>query len=182
MRRQPVTGLLVLPALLALALAGCGTSAEGDGVATAGGAAGAGPTASASAAAFDDADRQLKFAQCMRENGVDMPDPDPAAPGQVRINGGSDPDKAQAAMEKCREFLPNGGEGRKLDPEQAENMRKMAQCMRENGIPDFPDPGPDGLLKIDKSLLGGKGLDDPTLKAAMEKCKQFAPKIAGTGK
>ncbi|MFK3981802.1 hypothetical protein ACI2K4_15675 [Micromonospora sp. NPDC050397] len=182
MRRRPVVGLLALPALLALALTGCGTPTEGDQVATAGGAGGAEPTASSSAVALDNAERQLRFAQCMRENGVDMPDPDPAEKGRVRIGAGDDPGKAQAAMEACRQFLPNGGEGRKLDPEQAEQMREMARCMRENGVPDFPDPGADGTLKIDKGLLGGKGLDDPTFRAAMEKCEQLRPKPLGSAK
>ncbi|RKR89488.1 hypothetical protein BDK92_3839 [Micromonospora pisi] len=180
MRRRPATGLLVLPALLALALTACGSPAEGDQVATAGGGtAGASPTVSASAVALDNAERQLKFAQCMRENGVDMPDPDPADKGRVRVGGGGEPGKAQAALEKCREFLPNGGEGRKLDPEQAERMREMAKCMRENGVPNFPDPGPDGTLKLDKGVLGGKDLNDPTFRAAQEKCEQYLPKLGG---
>ena len=182
MRRRLATGLLVLPVVLALAVAGCGQPVEDDtGVATAGGAAGAEPTASASAVALDDADRQLKFAQCMRENGVDMPDPDPADQGRIRVNAGDDPEKADAAMEKCREFLPNGGKPRELDPEQVENARKMAQCMRENGVPDFPDPQADGTIKLDKNMLGGKGPDDPTIKAAMEKCEQYAPKMKAEG-
>lgn len=182
MRRRPAVGLFVLPAMLALALTGCGTPAEGDQVATAGGANGAEPTASTSAVPVNDADRQLKFAQCMRENGVDMPDPDPAEKGRVRIGGGDDPGKAQAAMEKCRQFLPGGGEGRKLNPEQAEQMREMARCMRENGVPNFPDPGADGTLKLEKGALGGMGLNDPIFRAAMEKCEQNRPKVTGSAK
>ena len=80
-------------------------------------------------------------------------------------------------MEKCQQFLPNGGEPRELDPEQVEQARKMAKCMRENGVPDFPDPQADGTIKLDGSMLGGKGPDDPTFKAAMEKCEQYAPKM-----
>jgi hypothetical protein len=181
MGRRLAGGLFILPAMLALAVAGCGKSEEGSGVATAGGAAGARPTASASAASLSDDERRLKFAQCMRENGVDMPDPEPGEGGvKVRLGGDIDPAKAQAAMEKCRSYLPNGGQPRKLDPQQVENMRKLAQCMRENGVPEFPDPQPDGTMKIDASMFGGKGPDDPTFKAAMEKCQQYAPKMGGT--
>jgi hypothetical protein len=179
MRRRLAGGLLVVPAMLALAMAGCGKAEQADGVATAGGGAGANPSVSASAANLSNEERQLKFAQCMRENGVEMADPEPGGKGTIRIDDGKNPEKVQAAMEKCRSYLPNGGEARKLDPEQAENMRKMAQCMRENGVPDFPDPEADGSIRINKDMLGGKGPNDPTFKAAQEKCQHFAPKMLG---
>ena len=57
-------------------------------------------------------DRLLEFAQCMREHGVDVPDPDPNAfsPGGEggRPFGGLDLDDADAsaAFEACREALP----------------------------------------------------------------------------
>ena len=165
--------------MLALALAGCGKPTHGNGVATAGG--GAKATASADPANLSNQDRQLKFTQCMRENGIEMPDPDPANPGRIILGGHADPDKVKAAMEKCRQYMPGGGNPIKLNPQQAEQMRKFAQCMRENGVPDFPDPQPDGSIQIDSRTLGGKGKgqEDPTLKAALEKCQQYSPKIAG---
>lgn len=56
------------------------------------------------------------------------------------------------------------------DPEQAQ---KFAQCMRDNGIPDFPDPGPDGQVISDdfdrKKLLTGAG------KKAYEACRHLSP-------
>ncbi|MFU8870379.1 hypothetical protein [Micromonospora sp. SL4-19] len=173
MRLRAAKTLLVLPLLLGPALAGCaGADSDGEQVATAGGnAAAASP--SASVVAVSDEDRQREFAKCMRENGMpDFPDPEPGEGGgfRVRIPAGQDRAKAQAAMEKCRSLMPNGGKPIKLDAEQVEKVRQLAKCMRENGVPDFPDPGPDGSFEI----KGNAGFDpqSPTVRAAIEKCRQ----------
>ncbi|GAB3149744.1 hypothetical protein GCM10027290_36450 [Micromonospora sonneratiae] len=169
--------------MIVLAVAGCSRPGAGEQVATAGGTAGAKPSASVDGPALSEADQQLRFARCMRENGIDVPDPVPGGQnGTIRVGGGNDAVKVKAAVDACRSFLPNGGQVGKLDPEQAENMRRLAQCLRENGIPDFPDPAPDGSLKIDPGVFGSKDLNDPTLKAAMQKCQQYLPKLAGGGK
>ncbi|GLZ62138.1 hypothetical protein AB0B74_14780 [Micromonospora parva] len=168
-------GLFALPLLLALAVAGCGGSGDEPAVATAGG--GGAQAASASPAAqLSDDERQLKFSECMRENGVEVPDPEPGGGRVFRFGKDTDPQKVQAAMEKCRQHLPNGGEKLKLDPEQVERLRKLAVCMRENGVPEFPDPSADGGIQL---RLDQVNIKDPKVKAAMEKCRQYAPKIAG---
>ena len=67
-------------------------------------------------------DKMLEFAQCMRDNGVDFPDPDVSGGGgriQIGGPGGIDPSSKdfQAAQEACQsilgEFGPqfNGGPG-----------------------------------------------------------------------
>lgn len=53
--------------------------------------------------------------------------------------------------------------------------RKFAQCIRDNGVPDFPDPAPSGGF-TDSSV---KGLDRQALVKAMEACQELAP--AGVG-
>ncbi|MFD2764328.1 hypothetical protein [Micromonospora eburnea] len=172
MRLRASRSLLVLPMLLGLAVTGCaGTDQDGEQVATAGGGAAASP--SATVAQVSDEDRQREFAKCMRENGMpDFPDPEPGEGGKfrVKIPAGQDREKAQAAMEKCRSLMPNGGKPVKLDPEQVEMVRQLAKCMRENGVPNFPDPGPDGALE----LTGDAGFDpeSPSVQAAMEKCRK----------
>jgi hypothetical protein len=172
---------LALPLTLGLALAGCARSDDGTGVATADGGAGAGPTTTASAAALNADDRRLEFAKCMRENGVDMPDPEPGEGGiRIQRQPGGDPAKTQAAMEKCRSLLPNGGVAPKLDAQQVEQLRQMAKCMRENGVPTFPDPEADGTINFQLGA-GGMTRDDPKFQAAMEKCRANAPlRIRGT--
>lgn len=168
-------GLFALPLLLALTLSACGNGQDDQpAVATAGGS-GAQAASASPAAQLSDEERQLKFTGCMREHGVEVPDPEPGGQRLFRFDGNTDPKKVQAAMEACRQYLPNGGEKRKLDPEQVERLRKLATCMRENGVPEFPDPSPDGGLQLRLDVVD---LKDPKVKAAMEKCRQYAPKIA----
>lgn len=163
-------------ALLALTLAGCGTADDGDGVATADGRGKA--SSSATADGLTDRERVLKFAKCMRENGVpDFPDPEIDEEGRTQMKmgeGGTPREKVDAAMQKCKKHLPNGGEPPKPDPEQLEKLRKYAKCMRENGVPDFPDPDPDGGLRIDGDKLDIKP-DDPRFQAAEKACAKYGP-------
>ncbi|MEV0973847.1 hypothetical protein [Microtetraspora glauca] len=164
--------LLAVTAPLALALAACGTASKGDGIASAGGAS-ADPTASASASAsLDPHDAQLKFAQCMREHGIDMPDPGTDGRIRVQIPKGMDKGKADSAMKECQPIMEKavGDKVRADDPEMRDRMLKLAQCMREHGI-DMPDPT-DGRVQM-KIPEGG----EQKLKAAEEACKEFAPKF-----
>jgi hypothetical protein len=163
--------VLALGLLLTLAASGCGKADDdGGGVASAGGTAT--PTSSA-AAAEQEADAPLKFSQCMREQGITwFPDPEPAGKGmRLAIPKGADKGKMEKAMEACKKYAPNGGEPRKLNPEELEKARQMAQCMRDHGVKDFPDPQPDGNIR----MLGDKGPGDPTFDKAMEACQQYGP-------
>ncbi|WP_329088515.1 MULTISPECIES: hypothetical protein [unclassified Streptosporangium] len=167
----------VLGALaLALVLTGCGTADTGADVASTGGGGGK-PAVSSAAPSLDQHERGLKFAQCMRENGVDMADPEPGKGVTIRVDksvGKETVDKATAA---CKEFSPMGGAGPNgPDPQRAESMRKFAQCMRDNGVEAFPDPESGGGLRI----TGAIG-EDPDFQTAQEKCsKEFLPE-AGQG-
>jgi hypothetical protein len=164
---------LVVIAFAAALLAGCGGTDSGEGIATASSGA-ASPTVTASAGA-NDADQGRKFAQCMRDNGVpDFPDPGPdgtfAGGDPESMRAVLDSDKGRAALDKCRDLAPGGGEGRELDPAQQEQLRQWAQCMRDNGV-DVPDPDPNS-----GSLFGGEGqlpfdTNDPTFQKAMEACQ-----------
>jgi hypothetical protein len=170
-----VRGLLAaVPLLLALPLAGCGAASRSPSVASAGNPGNGAPTTPA--ASLSPQQKALKFAQCMREHGVDMPDPDVSSGGTVRIGGpGVDLSKADAALAACREFSPIGA-GNRPDPAGQENMRKFAQCMRDNGVPNFPDPDPSGPIKIDKSVGS-----DPDFQTAQAKCaKEFLPRAPRT--
>ena len=160
-----------------LALAGCGRADASD-IASATGdtAAAADPQPTSSLSPQDQA---LKFVQCMRDHGVDMADPEFTADGgmSIQLQGSpGDMAKIDAAQEACREFAPFGGDGSRQapDPEMEENMRKFAQCMRDNGVPDFPDPDGPGL-RIDDKVAS-----DPDFGAAQEKCQaEFLPNMPG---
>ena len=121
------------------------------------------------------ADRQQaakQYAQCMRDNGVpDFPDPDPS--GRFRGTGHeqqNDP-KFRAALEKCRALAPGGEHERLGDPAFVAQMRKFSQCMRDNGVPGFPDPDADGRLQG----AGHERQDTPQFRAAMDACRGTLP-------
>ena len=50
-------------------------------------------------------DQMVKFAQCMREHGVDMPDPVPGQPIQLKVQAGQEK-TMEAAQKACEEFAP----------------------------------------------------------------------------
>jgi hypothetical protein len=135
-------------------------------------AAACGSSSSNGAASSGDRDQAIAYAQCMRENGVpDFPDPD--ASGRFRGVGHEaqgDP-KVQAAQEACRELAPGGEHERLGDPAFVEQMREFSQCMRENGLPDFPDPDAQGRLRG----AGHEQQDNPQFRAAMEACRGKLP-------
>lgn len=184
MRVRTVFALGLLLALGAT-VTGCARPGGGDGVASAGGT----PTASASAAAGDnrrdpvkDQEHFLKYAACMREHGIDMPDPQLDGGGvAMSLPQGTDKAKVDAANEQCKQFLPNGGQPMKADPEMQEKMRRFSQCMRENGVPEFPDPSEDGGIRIEGGQ--GTGLDpgSEAFKKAQALCEQYQPKPPGGG-
>ncbi|MFI6594880.1 hypothetical protein ACIBHX_01455 [Nonomuraea sp. NPDC050536] len=153
--------LRLMPAVaaLAFALAACGSQAAGNGR----------PTASASADAREAAG--LKFAQCMREHGVDMQDPKPGEGIRILSRKG-DEQKVQKAQEACKQYMKDavGEKGKGIDPKQQDKMMKFARCMREHGI-DMPDPSADGRVEINIP----PGTPESKVKQVQQACKEFAP-------
>jgi hypothetical protein len=176
MRRA--AGTVLLAVVLALA-AGCGGRSQHPGIATAGGGASAGASPSPTAS-LDPEDAARRFAQCMRDHGVDVPDPDSGGGGpqiQIRASASTNVD---SAVQACQQYMPSGKMGASMSPEELERARQFAQCMRDHGV-DIPDPDPNGGggIRIQKGTgSGGKGgvsPDDPTFKAAMEACQDKLP-------
>lgn len=172
---------LVAAGLLA---AGCTGSGGGGGAkvaSIAGTTTTTGNNASAGNGGADPQERALAFAKCMREHGIDMPDPKVDANGRVesRIRGGVDDAKMKAAQTACQDKMggPLGGGNGPVDPKFQEKALKYSQCMREHGVPKFPDPQPDGGLLV----RAGNGVDpnSPTFKAADKACKQLLPNVDG---
>lgn len=126
-RRWQLATAAVLAAGL---LAGCG-GASGEDAGTSGGAG----------------DRAVRFAACMRENGVpDFPDP---VDGRITLRRmPADPAAMRAAQEACRDLAPQGG----ATPQMQEQLLAFCACMRDNGVPDFPDPEGPGRLLIPRTV------------------------------
>jgi hypothetical protein len=153
---------------LLLAVSACGSHGGGDGVATAGHAK---ARASASATVGEQ-QKALLFARCMRQHGVDMPDPTFSGGGvSIAIRGGVDPNKVKAATAQCKRYLPDGGQSQKANPKMLERARKLAACMRAHGIRKFPDPDANGGI----SIKAGPDLDprSPAFQAADKACAKF---------
>jgi len=85
-------------------------------------------------------EKAVKFSECMRSNGVnDFPDPN--ASGQFPSYGVS-VSKAvwTEAVAACKALQPPGSLNAHLTPTQFSAALTFAQCVREHGVPDFPDP------------------------------------------
>ena len=173
--RRALTPLATL-AMLALIVAGCSNASGGAG--SSGGdstAAAAGSVGSGTAH-----ERAVEFAQCMRANGIGA-FPDPDASGKLTIDGianGSSVDTSSAAFEQalsaCKDLEPPGFTGTKVTPQQRTARLKFAQCMRDNGVKDFPDPA-NGEPLVDTTKIPSLGnrspRTDPVFAPAMDKCR-----------
>jgi hypothetical protein len=149
------------------------------------------------AAARDDKalDGALKYAKCMREHGVDMPDPVRDANGGIRITArsragataaGKEDPKMKAAQDACGKFMEAGG-GAPRDPAAEARMQDAlfayAKCMRGKGI-DMPDPQVSGgkvLMKVggpgEKGTAGAGPEDSPKFKPADKACHPLLAEV-----
>ncbi|MEV7096066.1 hypothetical protein AB0M80_24770 [Amycolatopsis sp. NPDC051045] len=156
----------------ALLLGGCGAKTDdGSKVASLSTPSKTGGPAAADNSGKSDEDKMRDFAKCMREHGVDMPDPKPAGDGKgmsIAIQGadGADHGKLDAAQNACKHLMPNGGEMKPPSAEELDKMRKEAKCMREHGV-DMPDPDPSGK---GATRIGGPGDDPKKFEDAAKAC------------
>jgi hypothetical protein len=166
--RRPGSPLAAL-AILALVSAGCSSAPSGTAASSDGG------NASAARA------QAVKFVQCMRDNGVrEFPDSDASGTFTIETiaNGASidtNSPSFQQAITACKDLEPAGFTGVTRTPEQQAAALKFAQCIRDNGVKDFPDPAIDEPM-IDTNRI--PSTDTPggmtILHAAMQKCGTFA--------
>jgi hypothetical protein len=156
--------------LLLAAAAGCSARTNEPGVATAAtAAASARPSPTPS---LSDQERQIRFAECMRDHGVNVPDPGSNG-GRVQIQA-NDKGKAQAALQACQQYLPGGTLPGPPSAAQLNQMREFAKCMRDHGV-NVPDPDPNsGGIRIGGGP-GQPGKDDPKLQQAMQACQDKLP-------
>jgi hypothetical protein len=126
-------------------------------------------------------EKAMKFAQCMRDNGVsEFPDPDPS--GELTLDGvlngtSLDPNTSawKRAISACKALQPPGFTGHKRSAAEQKAALKFAQCVRDNGVKDFPDPTPDAPL-IDTNQIPSAATKSgmSKLNAAAQKCGNYA--------
>lgn len=159
-RMRRAGAMAVLPTLAVLALAACGGGDEPSDTAK--------PAASRSSTASDG----VAFAQCMRENGLpNFQDPQPGKGMGEGVDVNSEAFKK--AMDACRDTMPAPDQAAGGGQQQWSESDKLkyAQCMRENGVPNFPDPDPNGGFRIPD----GADPNTPQFKTAEEACAEHQP-------
>jgi hypothetical protein len=156
--------LAAVAAVALLALTACGGSGEAEGVASAGGEQNAAKPAETEESAPVDPDAQaLVFAGCMRDNGVDMPDPGPGQQGLgtalQSVAGDYDRATLEQAFAACEDQLPQYPQ----EQQHTEDwMLALAECLREQGLEVSDNPFQDAHT----------GAIDPNeFAAAMEVCR-----------
>jgi hypothetical protein len=170
---RTTTMLAAAGLMLAAAMTGCATNDPDEPSVASAQSGGPAATASASPSYSEDPDAPIKFAKCMREHGMTW-FPDPVGGSQsLRIPQSVKKEDFDAAQEACRQWAPSGQNGPKPSAEDMEKFRQMAKCMRENGVPNFPDPQPDGGISIDKKM--GIDPESASFKAAEKKCERYLP-------
>ena len=169
-RLRPLAGLALI-AIVALTSA-CGSNAPAAN-STASSSGGGNTTTSA-------AQKGVRFAECMRSNGVPK-FPDPSASGQFTIdeiaNGSSLDTRSPTftqALGACKSLEPAGFEGSTRSTQQQAAALKFAQCIRANGVSDFPDPAA-GQPLVDTNRIPSASTSSgmSILNAAMHKCSAF---------
>jgi hypothetical protein len=115
--------------MVATVVAGCGGTKSSSGTSTA-----------SHTSTVTPRQKAVKLSECMRANGVsDFPDPN--ASGEFPSYGISvTPAAWTKAVAACKALEPPGTFSAKLTPAQKSAALEFAQCIREHGVPDFPDP------------------------------------------
>lgn len=181
LRSCPMRRVATIVAVLMLAAAcGGGDDTDAAGVASLDDTA---PGVSTTAAGQLEADLALlEFSQCMRDEGIALPDIgidedgapilDPALLESIDVQS----ERFAEAFDTCQPILARSQAfDVEIDPElQAEiedQLLKFSQCMRDNGFEDFPDPASlETGQPYPVTLLAQ--FSDPEFEAAVEVCQR----------
>jgi hypothetical protein len=181
MTRSP---LLLLAAVgAAFAVSACGSSGDN----------GSGGAKSKQDKAFEGA---LKYSKCLRDHGIDAPDPQRVGSGGIKMSmkgGPVNKAKMDAANKDCQKYMKVGGGTAPSAAEQAkakDAMLAYAKCMRAQGV-NMPDPkfsSDGGGTTFQFGGPGAKGgstsgpnPDAPAFKAADKTCHSKLAAIEGKG-
>jgi hypothetical protein len=127
-----------------------------------------------------DRDKAVKFAECVRAHGVsDFPDPN--AKNDFEYGVSVSPAVWKKAIDACKELQPPGTLSSKRSTKQQSASLKFAQCIRENGVKDFPDPV-NGQPLVDTNRIPSAATEGgmTVLNAAMQKCRDLVEEAAGS--
>jgi hypothetical protein len=136
LRRGSVPAVAIMAAVLGLAACGLGSGGSSH--------------AGASTGSPSTNSQLLAYSRCVRSHGVpNFPDPDSSGnlPANAKDLMRSSP-QFPAASTACQQLLPDGGQPTQAERQQQlqqdwSQYRQFAQCMRDHGVPNFPDPTAD---------------------------------------
>jgi hypothetical protein len=137
------SALLASGVVLAAAavLAGCGSGPGHAG----------GTTAQAGSATPDD--ETMAIITCYRTHGdPSFPDPiyDPSdGRWHFAVSPGSAPTSTQRA---CQHLFPSNNASPPVPQAQFQQLVRLAECLRQHGVPNWPDPDPNGSFGLPPSL------------------------------
>jgi hypothetical protein len=156
-------------AMIALIGAGCGSNAASET-----GTAGSGANKKLTAR-----DKAVKFAECIRAHGVsDFPDPN--AKNQFEYGVSVSPAVWNQATTACKDLQPPGTLSGKRTPKEQSASLRFAQCVRDNGVKDFPDPvNGEPLVNTYKIPSSNQPGGMTILNAAMKKCGHVLGEASG---
>ncbi|MEU6300410.1 hypothetical protein [Streptomyces erythrochromogenes] len=163
MKRSLIMSTAAVVTGLTLFATACANDASKGGDGSANGTNSGGGAATGAGA---DADRALKMRQCLREQGIDIPDPEPGQdPRGMTLGDGADPQKMQEAMKACGMQGPGAGK----EPTQEEKDKELAwvRCMRDNGIA-LKDPEYNGAARSAIEIPKGQ---EKAFEEAQKKCE-----------
>jgi hypothetical protein len=122
------------------------------------------------------------YSACMRSHGLPN-SPDPNSNG-IKLDSTRGLDRSspqfESAEEACKSLLPDGG---RPDPQTASQeqvaLLRLARCMRSHGVPNFPDPQPDG--ETVQAMPDDVDTRSPRFMAAERVCRELVPGLFGNG-
>jgi hypothetical protein len=158
-----ITRIIVFPALLACGavLAACSSGAQHP------------ARTVASAAATRSPDSQTAaIVQCYRAHGdPGFPDPvyDPSdGRWHFAVSPGAAPESTRQA---CQHLFPSVNPTPPVPQAQFRKLVQLAQCIRQHGVPTWPDPNPEGQFPLPPALL----TKTPTSVRALQACQRYIP-------
>jgi len=172
--------IAILISVIALTLAACGGGDEASDVASLSGTDEA--AAADTAQPLSDEEALIEFAACMRDQGMDFPDPVVDASGFPRFDfedpESIDQDAMFEAGEACRDLIEGVVLGL-VDFDSSEfndTFLEYATCMRDQGIENIPDS-----IDIASIMQDGElpfDAEDPDFIAADEQCRDIFAEFA----
>ncbi|MFL5832317.1 MAG: hypothetical protein ACJ76X_20575 [Solirubrobacteraceae bacterium] len=175
-----VVGLVALAAV-ALISAGCGSNASSDSgtASSTSNTSSAGTTRSGATTKLTAQEKAVRFAECMRANGVPH-FPDPSPKGDYNFGVDVSKEVFTKAVDACKALEPPGALSGKRTVKQQSASLRFAQCVRDHGVKDFPDPvNGEPLIDTTKIPSSNKPGGMTILNAATHKCGGVLDLAAG---